>query len=171
MLPDPLHPMVVHFPIVLVVLLPFFAVGALLMIRRGSAPRRIWALPLLVAAALVASAFVALRTGEAEEDRVERIVSEDALHAHEEAAERFVVLAGVLLLVATAGLAGGALGTAARGLTAAGALGLVIAGVQVGRAGGELVYEHGAANAYVDAQTAAQPGMSARPERDGDDDD
>jgi hypothetical protein len=37
MLPDPLHPIVVHFPVVLVVLLPVFALGALLVIRRGGA--------------------------------------------------------------------------------------------------------------------------------------
>jgi uncharacterized membrane protein len=39
MLPDPLHPIVVHFPIVLVVLLPAFAIGALLVIRRGGGGR------------------------------------------------------------------------------------------------------------------------------------
>ncbi|HEX6308126.1 MAG TPA: DUF2231 domain-containing protein [Longimicrobiales bacterium] len=171
MLPDPLHPMVVHFPIVLVVLLPFFAIGALLIIRRGAAPRRVWLLPVVIAAALAASAFVALRTGEAEEERVERVVSEDALHAHEEAGERFVVLAGVLLLVAGAGLAGGALGTAARALTVAGSLVLVAAGVQVGAAGGELVYEHGAASAYVNAQTTTPSGALDFREHDDEDGD
>ena len=90
MLPSPLHPMVVHFPMVLVVLLPIFAVGALIAIRRGARPRTAWGITTLVAAALAISSFVAVRTGEAEEDRVERIVQEAAMHKHEEAAEILV---------------------------------------------------------------------------------
>lgn len=159
MLPDPIHPAVVHFPIVLVVLLPLFALGALWAIHRGAAARRTWALPLAVAAALAASSWVAVETGEAEEERVEAVVSEGALHEHEEAAERFLVLSGVLLLVAATGLAGGALGRAGRLLSSVGALGLVVAGARVGAAGGELVYRHGAADAYV--QEAAAPGGAA----------
>jgi uncharacterized membrane protein len=146
----PLHPLVVHFPIVLVVLLPISVIVALWAIRKGATPRRIWAVPLAVAAALSLSAWVATQTGEAQEDRVERVVGEDALHGHEESAERFLVLSGVLVLVAAGGLARGVVGRAARLVTAAGALGLVGAGVQVGHSGGELVYVHGAASAYTD---------------------
>jgi hypothetical protein len=54
MLPDPLHPAVVHLPMALAVLIPALA----------------------------------LETGKDEEDRVERVVSEDLIEAHEEAAER-----------------------------------------------------------------------------------
>lgn len=86
MLPNPLHPAVVHFPMVLVVLLPIFAAGALWVIRRGSHARRSWAIPLLLSAALAGSAYLALQTGGAEEERVEAVVSEAALHEHEEAA-------------------------------------------------------------------------------------
>lgn len=160
MLPNPLHPAVVHFPIVLVVLLPLVALGALWAIRCGASVRRAWAVPLAFAAALAASAWVAVETGEAEEDRVERVVGEAALHEHEEAAERFLVLSGALLLVAAAGLTGGPLGRAGRLLSTVGAFGLIVAGVQVGAAGGELVYEHGAADAYVQA---AQDAADAAP--------
>ncbi len=153
MLPNPLHPAVVHFPIVLVVLLPFFVAGALWAVRRGVAPLRAWAFPVGVAVALFASSVVALRTGQAEEERVERVVTESALESHEEAAERFLVLAGVLLVVAAVGLTKGNLGVSARLLTLVGSLGLVAAGVQVGAAGGELVYTHGAASVYVSGQT------------------
>ena len=41
MIPEPLHPAVVHFPIVLVVLLPLAAMTALLLIRRGEEARKI----------------------------------------------------------------------------------------------------------------------------------
>lgn len=149
MLPQPLHPAVVHFPIVLVTLLPLVAVIALVVIRRGASPRKAWLVPVALAGALTLSAFVALRTGEAQEERVERVIPEAVLHEHEEAAERFLVLSGVLLAVATIGLLQGTVGKSARLVTAAGAFGLIIAGIQVGGGGGRLVYEHGAASAYV----------------------
>jgi len=155
MLPEPLHPAVVHFPLVLMLLVPAFAVFAIWSIGRGAGVRRTWGLPLVLSAALVASAFVALRTGEVDEDRVEEVVSRRAIHEHEEVAERFFVLSGVLLLIATAGLLRGNLGRAARVLTVAGSLGVAAAGVQVGRAGGELVYKHNAARAYTQEAGAA----------------
>ena len=150
----PLHPLVVHFPIVLSVLLPISALLALRVIRKGTTPRSAWALPVAVAAALTLSAWAATETGEQEEDRVEQVVAERAIHGHEEAAERFLVLSGVLLLVAAAGLVPRTVGEAARILTAVGALGLLAAGVQVGHSGGELVYRHGAASAYTDGAGA-----------------
>ena len=146
----PLHPLVVHFPIVLAVLLPISVVAALWAVRKGATPRRVWALPVALAASLTLSAWVALNTGEDQEDRVEDVVGEAVLHGHEEAAERFLVLAGVVTLVAAAGLVGGTVGRAARLVTALGTLGIVAAGVQVGHSGGMLVYRHGAASAYAD---------------------
>lgn len=167
MLPDPLHPAVVHFPMVLVFLVPIAAVLAVWVIRRGADARRIWAIPLTLAAMLALSAFVAVRTGEAEEERVEAVVPEAAMHSHEEAAERFLVLSGVLLLIAGAGLFRGDFGRAARLVTVVGSLGLVVAGIDVGEEGGELVYEHNAGSAYVEgAATAAH--VPARYESDDD---
>jgi len=152
-LPDPLHPAVVHFPVVLVVLLPLVVLAALWAIRRGVAPARAWGVPVATAALLAASAFAALKTGEGQEERVEGVVPEQALHSHEEAAERFLALSGVLLVVMTAGLIRGPVGQAARVVATAGAFGLVVAGVAVGHSGGELVYRHGAASAYVGAES------------------
>lgn len=173
----PLHPLIVHFPIVLSVLLPISVLVALWTIRKGTTTRRAWAAPLVLAAALTASAWVATETGEQDEDRVERVVAESAIHGHEEAAERFLVLSGALLLVAAVGLVPRTVGQAARLLTAVGALGLLAAGVQVGHSGGELVYRHGAASAYTgagganaleDRGSVARPASNAdaRPERD-----
>ncbi|HEU4630479.1 MAG TPA: transglutaminaseTgpA domain-containing protein [Gemmatimonadaceae bacterium] len=163
MLGIPLHPLVVHFPIVLSILLPISVVAALWAIRKGATPRRVWPVPLAVAAALTLSAFVATETGENEEERVEQVVARRAIHGHEEAAERFLVLSGVLLVVAAGGLLPRTAGRAARLVTAAGALGLVAAGVQVGHSGGTLVYREGAASAYVDssAATARRDGVAA----------
>ena len=157
----PLHPIIVHFPIVFSVLLPISVLVALWAIRKGTTPRRAWAVPLAMAAALALSAFVATRTGENEEDRVERVVAKSAIHGHEEAAERFLTLSGVLLVVAAAGLLPGTAGRAARMVTAAGALGLVGAGIQVGHSGGTLVYREGAANAYTGPADSARASVAA----------
>jgi uncharacterized membrane protein len=156
MLPDPLHPAVVHFPIVLVVLLPFFALAAIWAIHRGAAPARAWAVPVALAGALTLSAWAAVASGEADEERVEEAVSESALKAHEAGAERFLVLSGVMLVLAAAGLLRGTIGRSARLVATAGALGLVVAGVQVGHTGGALVYRYGAANAYAGSTVAAE---------------
>lgn len=170
MIPDPLHPAVVHFPVALAVLLPIFALGALWAIRNGVRPARAWAIPVALAAALVASAWVALETGEAEEDRVEAVVGEAVLHAHEEAGERFLVLSGLVLIVAAVGLVGGTLGSAGRLLATAGSLVVLVVGLAVGKAGGELVYRHGAAEPYVTAASTAATAPAA-PARTRDDDD
>jgi uncharacterized membrane protein len=146
----PLHPLVVHFPIVLAVLLPISAGVALWAVRKGATPRKAWAVPVAVAAALTLSAWVATQTGQAQEDRVEDVVPRSALHGHEESAERLLVLSGVLLLVAAGGLARGNVGRAARYVATVGTLGLVAAALQVGHSGGVLVYRHNAASAYDD---------------------
>ena len=145
----PMHPLVVHFPVVLAVLLPISVVVALWVIRKSATSRRVWSVPVAVATMLAVSAWAATQTGEAQEDRVEQVVAERAIHSHEEAAERFLVLSGVLALVAVAGLARGKVGSAARLVTAVGAAGVLVAGAQAGHSGGVLVYREGAASAYV----------------------
>jgi uncharacterized membrane protein len=167
MLPAPLHPVVVHFPMVFVVLLPIFAAVALWAIRRGAAPLKAWAVPAAFAVALAGSAWVAIETGEAEEEKVEAFVGEAAIHTHEEAAERFLLLSGVLALVAGVGLVGGVTGKAARLVAAAGTLVVLAAGIQVGAAGGDLVYEHGAGQAYVNASPANAPTAGEAEDREG----
>ena len=157
MVPEPLHPAVVHFPIVFAVLLPISAALALWAIRRGAAPLRAWAIPAAFALALAGSAFVALETGEAEEERVEDFVSEAAIHEHEEAAERFLLFSGLVALVAAAGLLPGAAGRASRLVASVGTIGVLVSGIQVGHAGGKLVYEQGAAQAYVHAAATGMP--------------
>lgn len=164
MIPNPLHPAIVHFPIVFAVLLPLVTAGALWAIRRGTAARRAWTFPFILAGALAVSAFVAVRSGESQEEPVERVVGNGPLHSHEEAAELFLVLSVVMLVVAGVGLAPGVTGRAARAVATLGAIGLLGAGYRVGASGGDLVYRHGAASVYA---TDAGPGNTTAPEEEG----
>ena len=160
MLPDPLHPAVVHFPIVLTFLLPVAALAALWLGRRTTGARGPWILTVVLAAALTASAWLAVQTGGREEEAVEEVVPEAPLESHEEAAERFLLLSAGVLLVAGAGLLRGRIGTAARLATTVGALGLVVAGTLVGHSGGKLVYQYGAAAAHSSGDPGT--GVAAR---------
>jgi uncharacterized membrane protein len=168
MLPNPLHPAIVHFPIVLAFLLPFVAAGALWAIRRGARSRRAWIVPLALSAALALSAWVSVETGEAQDERVEQVVPGQALDRHEDAAELFLNLSGVLLLVTAAGLAGGAVGKSARVVAMIGAAALVVVVARVGHTGGQLVYQYDAASAYAHpanatvARTATDGGDNVR---------
>lgn len=154
LLPTPLHPAVVHLPIALTLLVPIFALGALVAIRRGTRVLRAWGIAAAMLGALSLSAWVSLETGEQQEDRVEAVVPEAAFETHEESAEAFFLLSLGVLGVAGLGLLGGRVGTGARYAAALGTLALVVAGYNVGHSGGALVYTHGAASAYTDANRA-----------------
>jgi uncharacterized membrane protein len=164
------HPKVVHIPIALGVLMPLLAGGVLLSWWRQWLPARSWLLVVALQALLLGSGILALQTGEAEEDRVEVVVPEQAIEVHEEAAELFVWASGGVLAVM---LLAGAFGSRRAGLptAAAATLGTLLVlglGYRTGQAGGTLVYEHGAAQAY---SRSVAPGASARtlsPSRDDD---
>lgn len=159
MLPDPLHPAIVHFPVVLAFLLPISALVAIWTIRKGARPTRAWLVPLAIAVALSLSSWVAVQTGENQDERVERVVQEQPLDTHEEAAEAFLTASVVVLLVAAGGLIKGPIGTIGRVGATLGAVALVAGAAYVGHTGGQLVYRYGAASAY--ATPAAQSGAIA----------
>ena len=168
MLPDPLHPAVVHFPIVFMAVLPLVAAGALWAIRRGAAPARAWAVPVALSILLTLSAWAALQTGEAQEDRAEDLVGEQVLQRHEEAAERFLLLSGIVLAIGAAGLLRGPAGRAARAVATVAAAGLLVAGYQVGHSGGAVAYGDGASAGVSQLSAGAQ--RDARPGPEADDD-
>ena len=163
----PLHPAIVHVPLGLSLVVPLLGAGIWWASRRGWLPVRAWLLVVALQAVIVAGGYAALETGEHEEDRVERVVAESRIERHEERAELFMAGAGITLGLAALALlplgerrqrvvAGVAV------LSSVAALGL---GVSLGHSGGELVYRHGAANAYVTADVA-----TAAPRRSHDDD-
>ncbi|HKP29636.1 MAG TPA: DUF2231 domain-containing protein [Gemmatimonadales bacterium] len=172
MLPEPLHPAIVHLPIALTLLLPLIAGGAFLLARRGYPIRTVWLGVVAGAALLAGSAWLAVETGEGQEERVERVVSEAPLETHEERANLFLALSAATLALTLAGLGKNQLGRFAR-LAATGAtLVLLPAGWMVGHSGGELVYRHGAASAYTTpGEGVGATGESETPRQDDDDDD
>lgn len=168
------HPKWVHLPIALAVLMPLVASGLLVALWRKWLPPRAWLIAVLLQAALVGSGIVALRTGENDEERVERVVAEAAIEAHEEAAEVFVIASGVVLAVMLVPLALRlSIALPAAGLGLLGTLVVFGLGYRTGQAGGELVYRHGAAQAYVapNAGSSAGPEPAATTGRAGRDDD
>jgi uncharacterized membrane protein len=147
-LPVPLHAAVVHLPIALTVLAPLVAVVALVAIRRQAPPRATWMVAIGTLVLLLGSGFAAKETGEDEEEIVEKVVAEATLESHEEAADQFLVVTGVVLAVALAGLARGRLGDVARVTATVGTVALVWVGYNVGHSGGRLAYQEGGASAY-----------------------
>jgi uncharacterized membrane protein len=165
MMPDPLHPAVVHLPIALATLIPVLAILGILSIQKAFLPARSWAVIVLLQATLVGTSWLALETGEEEEETVERIVAERHIETHEEAAERFMLLAGIGFLVSASGLMAGRGGAIGRLAGTLAAIAVLAAGISVGHSGGELVYKHGAAGAYLEPA-----GAISRPQRPDDDD-
>lgn len=153
----PLHPAIVHLPLGLVILMPLVATGFAWALWSGRVRPRAWLAVVALQALLLGSGLVATRTGEAEEERVENVVQESALHAHEELADQFVWAGGLTLMLAGLVLVVGRPG-ARRTLVAsvvAATIVVAVMGLRVGHAGGQLVYVHGAASAY--AQPSAKP--------------
>lgn len=150
MLPDPLHPAVVHLPVALALVTPLLAIAAALAVRLRFLPARSWLAVVLLQALLVGSAWLALETGEQDEELVEEVVAERHIETHEERAETFMWLAVVALALSGAGVLGrGPVGDAARAVAILALLAVLVAGIRVGHSGGELVYRHGAAAAHT----------------------
>ncbi len=169
---DGLHPLIVHFPIALLLLAPLFVALGLVVGRRGT--------PYLVAGLLLmalgtTASFVAVETGEAAARLAERSPQINAvLEHHEELAERtrllFTLLTAVFAgLLAVRHFAGERLGRGA--FTGVVVLFLAIYGAgaitlaNTAHNGGRLVHELGV-RAFV-APSAVQPtSSSARGEHD-----
>lgn len=154
-LPDPFHPAVVHFPIVLIVLGAVAAVIAVVW-RRGHLPR--FAAVLLGLGAL--GAWVAVQSGESDGGLLEtgQPQMETLMDAHETWAKRTLTAAVVAAVAAVGAVLLGRFPRASRGASGVAAVVAVLAVLavyQTGHRGGALVFRHGAG-----VQVAATPDPS-----------
>jgi uncharacterized membrane protein len=145
----PLHPALVHLPIGLALAVPFAAVAVVLAMRRGVLPTRTWWLVLGLQGAVFGGGLLAFQVGERDEERVEQVVGRGPVHEHEERAEAFLWSAGATLAVAAAAITLPPASAAFLALTVAGSIVTAGLALYAGKAGGELVYAHGAARAFV----------------------
>ena len=144
----PLHPVVVHFPIVLGMLLPFAALIFWWAIKEDHLHLKAWILVAALALGYGVSSYVAVEMGEEDEEKVEEVVSEKVIEEHEEAGELILWVSGSLFLFSLAGLYRKNLHTV-RLAVAILAFVAVVPLVDAGHTGGKLVYQYGAANAHL----------------------
>ena len=146
----PVHPLIVHFPMVLTFILPVLIVILAYMIKVNKMTPKGWLIIIGMQLAVVISGYISLETGETEEHRVEKVVSKKLIHEHEEAAEIFVGVSVVALVLSIGTFfLRKELGFRVQMIVA---LITVVAGYlayRTGLLGGELVYKHGAAEAYM----------------------
>jgi len=162
MLTIPWHPAIVHIPLGLTLVLPLIALIIYFLIEKGRIDSSAWIVVVILQAFIVTGAFIALKTGEIEEHRVERIVKKSFVHEHEEKAEWFAWISGAALAL---NIAGYFLKRSERvaykqrrvidGVVFAGILLSLAVAFTVGKSGGELVYKHGAAGAVESADDHA----------------
>lgn len=155
----PLHPIVVHFPIVLGALLPLLAILLWWAIQKWQWTPRVWSLVSAVALVYSLSAVTAVQLGEADEEKVEKVISEKVIEEHEEAGELIPWIAETLFLVS---LGGFTVKYSKQAQMALIVLSLVAVAplINAGHTGGALVYEHGASVAHLppDHKAAIQSG-------------
>lgn len=144
MIPDPLHPAVVHLPIALAVLLPLFTIAALLAIWRGAKPRSSWGVVVALQLLLCIGAWAAEETGERDEDFFKTGAVHEVLKDHQDLASIFIATAWGALALAVLGLMGNKVGKICRSIYLLASVGLLILGGIVGHRGGQLIYPDGA---------------------------
>ncbi len=170
-LPQPLHPALVHFPIVLVLLGAGVAVAAFFTRR--------WNLPVIAAVLLslgAIGALLAFATGEREGEMVsEAGALERVIEQHENWAEATRLFASAAAVLAISTLLTGRWVPVSRVIAAAAASVAIAAAwcvFQTGHYGGQLVYRHGAGVMVAAAgnnQQAPAPAPADRRRRNDDD--
>jgi len=143
MLPDPLHPAIVHFPIVLLLLGAPLAIVAVFV--------RKWHLPVLVAMVLAlgaAGAVVATVTGGEEAEMAGELTAhvDTVLETHEDWGERarnFGVIAAVLAVLSAALARKPDVARIVGAAAAIAAIASALSVAQAGHYGGQMVYKYG----------------------------
>jgi len=153
----PLHPSVVHFPIVLGFILPILALVFAFMIKKGKMQMSSWLIIVALSVLTVGMGYLSLETGENEEDRVEKVVDKVHIQKHEQYAEIFVGVAVVGMVISVlAFFLNVNLQFPIQLLTVLVLSVAAFFAYKAGSLGGELVYGHGAARAYSGENSESQ---------------
>jgi uncharacterized membrane protein len=146
----PLHPIFVHFPIGLGSVLPLLVLVVFLGCYTRYFSKSTWILVPMFLAIIVGSGWLAMKAGEQDEERVEKIVGEEFMDAHSHAADFFWQSAAGLLVLSLAPLGMNKGRSAVQIAVLFGSLALLWPLYNVGHSGGRLVYQLGAASVHVD---------------------
>lgn len=149
-MPNPFHPSIVHFPIALTFILPVLILIFAFMIKSKKMTHQTWLIIIGLQLATTITGYISLDSGENEEERVEKVLEKKLIQEHEEAAEIFV---GATVIALVLSVAAYFLRTEIQFFVQL-AICLVslvscFLAYTTGKLGGELVYRHGAAGAYV----------------------
>lgn len=155
-MPNPLHPAIVHFPIAMAFLVPLLIVVFAFMLKKNKMAPTAWLIIIGLQFILTASGYISLETGETEETPVGKVLSKQLIHAHEEASEVFVgmTVLALALSVAVYFMRKELQFRLHMGIFIISLLGGFLA-YRTAALGGELVYKHGATQAY--GTTSGQP--------------
>lgn len=151
----PFHPLIVHLPIALAIILPILILVFAFMIKTQKMSQQAWLVIIGLQIAATVSGYVALDSGEQEEHQVSKVLDKKLIHHHEESAEIFVGSTVLALVISIAAY------FLRKEIQFYLQLGVALIAVvscflvyRTGSSGGELVYVYGAANAYKQINTA-----------------
>jgi uncharacterized membrane protein len=147
----PIHPALVHVPLGLAIGAPVIAVAILVAVWRGWLPARAWLVVAIVQVLMVGGAFVAVSTGEKDEEKVEKIVPEEAMEEHEESGKWFQWAALIACVVSLVVVVAGNKPVGRPAMLVATILTMLVAAaaLRTGQLGGKLIYVHGGARAHT----------------------
>ncbi len=160
----PLHPMLVHFPIVLTALMPVLLIAFLIAERKMWATEKIWFLALGLSLLTPLSTFLAMRAGENDEELVEKVVRENLIEVHAEWGE-WVLWMGIAVFICLLASMIFKKIKILKVLPILISLAAIFPVVQAGHSGGELVYKYNAAQVHsqkVDVVTPSSPSTNEK---------
>ena len=163
-MPTLFHPVIVHFPIVVTALMPFLILIFAYMIKINKMTPRGWLIIIGLQLVVTITGYVALESGEIEEEAVARVVDKTFINQHEEAAEIFVGTSVIVLVLSTAVFF---LRTEFQFYSKL-AIALIsivstYLGYHAGKLGKDLIYTHGAASVYAGEHRGESQGLLPTP--------
>lgn len=153
----PFHPVIVHFPIALTFILPVLMLVFAFMIKSNKMSHQTWLIIIGLQIATTVTGYISLESGEDQEHLVSKVVDKKIIHEHEEAAEIFVGSTVIALVVSVAAffLRNEIQFFVHLFITLISLVSCYLA-YNAGGSGGELVYRHGAASAYVKGSSSSE---------------